>query len=279
MTNNNFNIEVFEDKGVLYTNSREVAKMIGVEHRTLKRDIKTHINHLDFDENNMRTNLYTSQKYFIDSEYYDVYNRKQHEYLITKIGCDFIANKMTGRKGALFTDAYITAFENMKKELQQLSQPVASYMIDDPIKRAEKWIEEYREKEQLIEENRSHLRLIESQKPKVLFAETLAGSEKSILISELAKLISQNGYKIGPNKLFEWLRKNGYLTKRKGESWNLPTQKGMNLGVFEIKKGVRQHADGSPQVTRTTKVTPKGQEYFINKFLGQQHQLSFGGQL
>nr|WP_306463672.1 phage antirepressor KilAC domain-containing protein [Staphylococcus capitis] len=236
MTNNNFNIEVFVQDGKEYVGSKQLENVLGKKHYAIKRDIRKHIENLDYDENNMHTNLYTSQKYFIDGTFIDEYGREQHQYLITKIGCDFIANKMTGRKGALFTDAYITAFENMKKELQQLSQPVASYMISDPIKRAEKWIEEYREKEQLIEENRSHLRLIESQKTKVLFAETLAGSEKSILISELAKLISQNGYKIGPNKLFEWLRENGYLTKRKGESWNLPTQRSMNLGVFEIKK-------------------------------------------
>lgn len=258
---NEIHVQQNKDLG-LVVSSRVVANELEREHKNVKRDLEQILIGSDL------------SALIIPSEYKDSRGRTQKEYLLTKDGFTLYMFNIQGHND--FKMAYINKFNEME---QQLSQPVASYMIDDPIKRAEKWIEEYREKEQLIEENRSHLRLIESQKPKVLFAETLAGSEKSILISELAKLISQNGYKIGPNKLFEWLRKNGYLTKRKGESWNLPTQKGMNLGVFEIKKGVRQHADGSPQVTRTTKVTPKGQEYFINKFLGQQHQLSFGGQL
>lgn len=108
---------------------------------------------------------------------------------------------------------------------------------------------------------------IEQQKPKVLFADTLAGSDTSILVQELAKLISQNGYSIGQNKLFEWLRENGYVIKKKGESWNLPTQRSIDLGILDIKKGTKQYADGTVIATRTTKVTVKGQKYFINKFL------------
>lgn len=264
---NNFNnLEVFEKDGKLYTDSREVAKMLGKEHRTLKRDIENHIRNLDYDENNMRTNLYTSRKYFIDGCFFDKYDRKQHQYLITKIGCDFIANKMTGRKGAKFTDAYITAFENMKEEIGKLTQNTASYMIDDPIERAKMWIKEEEERQHLTQQNQAQLQLIEQQKPKVVFANTLAGSKSSILIQELAKLISQSGYKIGPYKLFEWLRNNGYLIKRKGESYNLPTQKSIDLGILDIKKGTRQNANGQVTATRTTKVTAKGQEYFINKF-------------
>lgn len=114
-----FNLEVFEKDGVVYTDSREVANKLGKDHKTLKRDIRQHIENLDYDENNMSTNLYTSQKYFIDGSFLDKYGRKQHQYLITKIGCDFIANKLTGRKGAQFTDAYITAFENMKEHIEQ----------------------------------------------------------------------------------------------------------------------------------------------------------------
>jgi len=171
---------------------------------------------------------------------------------------------------------YFIQVEKAYKNGTTFKNPIEDYSRKDLLRLA---LDIEEENERLTQENEQHLRLIKSQKPKVLFADTLAGSNNSILVQELAKLITQKGYHIGPYKLFEWLRENGYLTKRKGESWNLPTQKSMNLGVFEIKKGVRQHADGSPEVTRTTKVTPKGQEYFINKFLGQQHQLSFGGQL
>ena len=107
---------------------------------------------------------------------------------------------------------------------------------------------------------------IETDRPKVIFAEALAVSEKSILIGELAKILKQNGIEIGANRLFEWLRANNYLMS-KGESRNQPSQKSMNLKLMEIKKTTINNSDGSVRVTVTTKITPKGQEYFINKFL------------
>ena len=109
---------------------------------------------------------------------------------------------------------------------------------------------------------------IQQDKPKVLFADAVDSSTSSVLIGELAKLISQNGYAIGQNRLFEWLRDNGFLIKRKGESFNLPTQRSMEQGLMDIKKRTINNADGSIRTTRTTKVTGKGQQYFINKFLG-----------
>ena len=107
-------------------------------------------------------------------------------------------------------------------------------------------------------------------KPKVLFADALTTSNSSILIGELAKLLKQNGVEIGQNKLFEWLRANGYLIRKKGELYNLPTQYSMDLGLMDIKKRVINNADGSTRTTRTTKVTGKGQQYFINKFLNSE---------
>ena len=109
---------------------------------------------------------------------------------------------------------------------------------------------------------------IQQDKPKVLFADAVDSSTSSVLIGELAKLISQNGYDIGQNRLFEWLRDNGFLIKRKGESFNLPTQRSIEQGLMDIKKRTINNADGSIRTTRTTKVTGKGQQYFINKFLG-----------
>lgn len=112
---------------------------------------------------------------------------------------------------------------------------------------------------------------IEADKPKVLFADAVSASHTSILVGELAKLISQNGYKIGANRLFAWMRENGYLIKRKGSDWNMPTQRSMDLKLFEIKETNVQHADGHITVNKTPKVTGKGQQYFINKFLNQEH--------
>ncbi len=112
---------------------------------------------------------------------------------------------------------------------------------------------------------------IEADRPKVLFADAVSASKSSCLIGELAKILKQNGIDIGQNKLFQWLRGNGYLISRRGESWNQPTQKSMQLGLFELKKTNINHADGHTTVNTTTKVTGKGQQYFINKFLNQEY--------
>nr|DAM18059.1 MAG TPA: repressor domain protein [Caudoviricetes sp.] len=106
----------------------------------------------------------------------------------------------------------------------------------------------------------------ETMKPKALFADAVATSHTSILIGDLAKLIRQNGVDIGQNRLFGWLRDNGYLIGS-GDRRNMPTQRSMDLGLFDIKERTFQNPDGSVRITKTTKVTGKGQQYFITKFL------------
>ncbi len=108
--------------------------------------------------------------------------------------------------------------------------------------------------------------IIQEMKPKALFADAVTTSNTSILIGDLAKIIKQNGYDIGQKRLFEWMRSNGYLIKS-GNSKNMPTQKSMDMKLFEVKESVIQNPDGSIRVTRTTKVSGTGQQYFINKFL------------
>ena len=115
---------------------------------------------------------------------------------------------------------------------------------------------------------------IEADRPKVLFADAVSASKSSCLIGELAKILKQNGIDIGQNKLFQWLRAHGYLISRRGESWNQPTQKSMKLGLFELKKTNINHPDGHTTVNTTTKVTGKGQQYFINKFLNQEYLMA-----
>lgn len=105
-------------------------------------------------------------------------------------------------------------------------------------------------------------------RPKALFAEAVETSKSSILVGELSKILKQNGIEIGPNRLFEWMRGNGFLIKQNGESYNLPTQRSMEQGLFEIKKRTMNNPDGSIRTTRTPKVTGKGQIYFVKKFLG-----------
>ena len=110
----------------------------------------------------------------------------------------------------------------------------------------------------------------EADKPKVLFADAVATAKTSILVGELAKLIKQNGVDIGQNRLFAWLRENGYLIRRNGTDYNMPTQRSMEQGLFEIKETSITNPDGSIRVNKTPKVTGKGQGYFVNLFLGKQ---------
>ncbi|MGE7954840.1 phage antirepressor [Lysinibacillus xylanilyticus] len=109
--------------------------------------------------------------------------------------------------------------------------------------------------------------IIDAQKPKVIFADAIQASETTILIGEFAKILKQNGVDVGQKRLFEWLRENGYLIKRKGSEYNSPTQKSMELGLFKIKETPIHHNSGEISINRTSKITSKGQAYFIDKFL------------
>lgn len=109
---------------------------------------------------------------------------------------------------------------------------------------------------------------VAAAKPKVLFADAVSASDSTILIGDLAKILKQNGHPIGQKRLFEWLRGNGYLIKRQGADYNSPTQRAMEMGLFKIKETAISHSDGHVSVSKTTKVTGKGQQYFINKFCG-----------
>ncbi|WP_270340163.1 phage antirepressor KilAC domain-containing protein [Leuconostoc mesenteroides] len=110
-------------------------------------------------------------------------------------------------------------------------------------------------------------KIIAEMKPKALFADAVSASQTSILVGELAKLLKQNGIDTGANRLFTWLRENGYLIRRKGTDYNMPTQKSMEMGLFEIKEHNHINSNGVNVTTKTPKVTGKGQQYFINKFL------------
>lgn len=111
-------------------------------------------------------------------------------------------------------------------------------------------------------------RQIETLQPKALFADAVTASHSSILVGDLSKILKQNGVEIGQNRLFQWLRENGYLIRAKGASWNMPTQRAMDQHLFEVKETIISHSDGHTSISRTVKVTGKGQIYFVNKFLG-----------
>lgn len=129
------------------------------------------------------------------------------------------------------------------------------------LKMADKTIDKLKtEKAALIEDN-------ERMKPKEIFADAVTASKDSILIGDLAKILKQKGIDIGQNRLFQKLRNNGYLIQRRGPSWNMPTQKSMEMGLFEVEERTITNPDGTTKIRKTTKVTGKGQQYFINKLL------------
>lgn len=231
--------------GQKYLDSREVAEMVRKEHKNILRDIRGYyeeLGQLNFEPTD----------FFAESQYTDKSNRQKPCYLVTKKGCEFIAHKLTGVKGTEFTAKYINRFHEMedtiKTQLPQGNDLIALAVIE-----AQKMIAE-RDKQ------------IERMKPKEIFADAVSASETSILVGDLAKLISQNGYKIGQKRLFEWLRTNNFLIKC-GSSRNMPQQRFVEQGLFEIKESNVQNPDGSVRITHTTKVTGKGQIYFVNKFL------------
>lgn len=152
------------------------------------------------------------------------------------------------------------------KTIRKNGMYVTERLLDNPdlAIRAFTKLKEEREKRKELEAK------IEEQKPQVLFANTVKSSYTSILVGELAKILTQGGFKTGQNRLFDLLRKNGFLISRQGTDYNMPTQKSMELGLFEIKESTVNNPDGSIRISKTPKVTGKGQEYFINRFLNKQ---------
>jgi Phage antirepressor protein KilAC domain./BRO family, N-terminal domain. len=183
-------------------------------------------------------------------------------YLYTAKGVYEICRFSRQPKADAFMDWVWDVVESIRKHGIYATPKTIEDMLNDPdtmIKTLQALKKEREEKQKLQQQ-------IERDKPKVLFADAVSTSNNSILVGELAKLLRQNGIDIGQNRLFRWLRANNYLGKS-GENYNLPTQYSMDLGLFEIKKTVINNPDGSQRVTRTPKVTGKGQIYFINKFL------------
>ena len=159
--------------------------------------------------------------------------------------------------------------KQFKKEVKQILKTIrlngmyaTDKLLDNPDLAIQAFtkLKEEREKRKALEIK------IEEQKPKVIFADAVETSKTSILIGDLAKIIKQNGTDMGQKRMFAWLRDNGYLIKRQGSDYNMPTQRAMELGLFEIKETAVTHSDGHITVNKTPKVTGKGQIYFINKF-------------
>ena len=234
------------------TNSLLVAEKFGKEHNKVIRDIQ---------------NLSCSDEFraanFGVSSYISLQNKELPMYVMTKDGFSFLVMGYTGVKAGMFKEEYIKAFNKMEETIKNGGFNVPKSFREALLLAAEQQEVIENQQKQIEEKNAK----IEADKPKVLFSEAVSASNKSILVRELAKLITQNGYQIGEKQLYERLRKAGYLCSS-GESRNQPTQTYMNIGLFEIKKRVIMDGDEA-KVYNTTVVMPKGVHYFINKFLGK----------
>lgn len=223
------------------TTSLRVAEVFGKDHKNVIQSIE-----------NLAAEK-SAAKFFAEATYYN--RGKQYPmYYMNRDGFTLLAMGFTGKKALQFKISYINAFNSMETQIR------TGYAIPGSYAEALKLAANQAEK---IEQQKQTIAI---QAPKALFADAVATSHTSILIGDLAKLIRQNGVDIGQNRLFAWLREHGYLIGS-GDRRNMPTQRAMDLELFDIKERTFQNPDGSVRITKTTKVTGKGQQYFINKFL------------
>ena len=228
--------------------SRQIADNFEKRHDHVMRDIDA-----------MKKDVPNFGEMFFETTAPDSYGREQRAYLMNRDGFTLLAMGFTGKAALEWKLKYIAAFNEMEKKLTAQPQLTRSQLLATALIAAH---EELEEKDKQIE----------TMKPKALFADAVSASKKSILVGELAKLLSQNGINIGQNRLFDWMRKNGYLIKDpKRSDYNLPTQRSMEMGLFEIKETTIQHSD-HVSINRTPKVTGKGQVYFVNLFLKSEKQ-------
>jgi anti-repressor protein len=225
----------------MITTSKMIAETFNKRHDNVLRDIE-----------NLKKDVLNFEEMFHETETQDSYGRLQKAYLITKEGFQLLAMGFNGSEAMEWKLKYIEAFKQMEAFWNSPEQ-----IMSRALRIADKTIASLEQKLQQKDFQ------IEAQKPKVLFADAVETSKTSILVGELAKIICQNGYQIGQKRLFQWLRENGYLMK----ATNLPTQRYIEQGLFEIKESTIQTPDGAVRITKTTKVTGKGQIYFVDKFL------------
>ena len=226
--------------------SIEIAELTGKEHKYVMRDIRTLL-----EQGVQELNFEPS---FIIRDLPNGGSKQDPCFNLTKKGCLILASGYDAK----LREKIISRWEELEIEKRNGGFKVPSSFAE-ALRLAAVQMEQ-------IEQQQKQL---EADKPKVLFAEAVSTSQRSCLVSELAKIISQNGVAIGQNRLFVWMRKNGYLCN-KGQYYNQPTQKAMELGLFEIKKTTITKPDGDVIVTTTSKVTGKGQIYFVNKFIGKE---------
>lgn len=224
--------------------SRQIAENFEKRHDHVIRDIDA-----------IKKDVPNFGEMFFETTAPDSYGREQRAYLMNRDGFTLLAMGFTGKAALEWKLKYIAAFNEMEKKLTEQPQLTRSQLLATALIAAH---EELEEKDKRIAE----------LTPKGVFADAVSASCQSILVGEMAKLLSQNGIQMGQNRLFSWMRENGYLIKdRKRTDYNMPTQKSMELRLFEIKETSIAHSDGHTSINKTPKVTGIGQVYFVNLFL------------
>lgn len=230
--------------------SRQIAKNFGKEHKDVLEAIRTRTA-----ENSALLEM------FHLTEYTTSQNKKLPMYLMNRDGFSFLVMGFTGKKADEWKLKYIQAFNEMEKQLIQPKQLSKTEILSQALLIAHEELEESKKQVAALATKNAELT------PKAEFADAITASKATILIGNLATVLKQNGCDIGQNRLFRYLRENGYLISQKGDRYNTPTQRAMDMGLFEVETSLFTTAYGNAKISYTTRVTPKGQQYFIDKFV------------
>lgn len=249
------NVVYKTEKGTPVTDSLKVAQVFGKEHRNVLKSIRNLLGSAQ--------NL-AHQKWFYESTYQDAQGKSQPTFVMNRDGFSLLAMGLTGAKAMQFKVGFIEQFNQMEHIVQNVVQlTMIPQTLSEALRLAANQAEQIEQQQKQIE----------AERPRVLFSQAVETSKESVLIGELAKLICQNGVKIGERRLFQWLRDNHYLCAH-GERYNQHTKKAIEMNLFEIRKTTINVGDHT-KVRSTTKVTGKGQIYFVNKFLYNNQQQTY----
>ena len=252
--NENFSVRTIEDNGEVFFVAKDVAEALGYSEESINTPNKL-FGHVP--------EVWAGRKQIpVRSE--NGVEQKREMLCLTEQGLYFFLGRSDKPK-ALPYQMWIAG--EVVPSIRKHGAYVTPAKLEDILSDPDAWIKTLEALKAEREKVAALTAKAQEDRPKVIFAEAVDASKDSILIGNLAKLLSQNGIKIGQNKLFAWLRENGYLIGCKGERWNFPMQSYVDRGFFEVKKTVVNNPDGTTRITHTTKVTGKGQIYFINGFL------------
>lgn len=254
-------LTIINQNGKLLADSREIASMTGKRHDNLVRDIEGYKAILD------QTSEMSSDQFFTESSYESGTGKKYKCFLITKLGCDMVANKMTGEKGVLFTAKYVTKFNQMEQQLLQQTKSVPSYMIDDPIQRAEKWISEQKETQELHTRTLMLEQRVKEYEPKLTYLDQILQSKDAVTITQIAKDYGLSGTAL--NQILHEER----VQYKQNKQWLLYSKyqdkgftKSMTLDILRN--------NGEREVKMNTRWTQKGR-LFIHELLGKRGIVPF----